>query len=143
MSLKLGDTIVIDFTTHNPATGAVSDADSTPTCQVFKDATDTPILTPTVVKRTGQTGNYRVSIAVTAGNNFAVGSSFNVIVAATVNTFQAKARIAMFVLDGKRLSDLNDLAQSGILSDGTPFAGADIADIKAKTALISGKTTKI
>jgi len=33
----------------------------------------------------------------------------------------------------KSISDLNDLAQSDILSDATPFAGADVAAIKAKT----------
>lgn len=108
MSRKLGDTITYDFTTHNPATGVVSDADSTPTCEVFEDDNDTAILSPTVTKRTGKTGNYRVSIPATAGNSFSVGSSYNVIITATVNSIQAKSRIAAFTLDGKRISDLND-----------------------------------
>jgi len=114
MYRKLGDTIVLDFTTHDPTTGNVSDADSTPTCEVFEDANDTPILTPTVTKRTGKTGNYRVSIVATAGNNFGVGRSYNVIVSATVVLITAKGRIASFSLDSKRLADLNDLAKADI-----------------------------
>ncbi len=133
---KLGDTIHYDFTTHSPTTGAVTDADSTPTSEVFEDDNDTPILSPTVTKRTGKTGNYRVPIAATSGNNFGVGRSYNVIVSATVNTVVAKARIASFTLDSKRIGDLNDLSQAQILSDATPFAGASVAAIKAKTDLI-------
>lgn len=133
MSRKLGDTIYLDFTTHRADTGAVTDADSTPTCNVFEDDNDTAILSPTVTKRTGHTGVYRVPIAATAGNGFEVGKSYNVDVTAVVNSITAKARIGAFTLDGKRVSDLNDLAQSDILSDATPFAGADVADIKSKT----------
>ncbi len=103
---KLGDTIVHDFVTHNPTSGAVSDADSTPTCEVFEDDNDTAILSPTVTKRTSKTGNYRVSIAATTGNGFEVGKSYNVIVSATVATITGKARIPSFTVDGYRGSDL-------------------------------------
>lgn len=106
MSRKLGDTIVLDFTTHVAGTGAVSDADSTPTCEVFEDQDDTPKLTPTVTKRTGKTGNYRVPIAATEGNGFSVGKSYNVIVDVVMGSIEAKSRIASFTLDGKRVSDL-------------------------------------
>jgi hypothetical protein len=133
MSRKLGDTIHLDFTTHNPTTGSISDADGTPTCEVFEDDNDTPILSPTVTKRTSKTGNYRVPVAATASNGFEVGKSYNVVVSATVNGKSAKSCIASFTLDSKRLSDLNDLSQSDILSDATPFAGADIEAIKNKT----------
>jgi len=105
---KLGDTIILDFTTHNPSTGAVSDADSTPTCEVFEDENDTAILTPTVTKRTGKIGNYRITIVASAGNGFEVGKSYNVIVQAAVNGITAKARISAFTLDEKRISDIND-----------------------------------
>lgn len=103
---KLADTIVLDFVTHNPSTGAVSDADSTPTCEVFEDDNDTAILAPTVTKRASKTGNYRVSVAATTGNGFEVGKSYNVIVSVTVNSVAAKARISCFTLDGFRGSDL-------------------------------------
>jgi hypothetical protein len=111
---KLGDTIVFDFTTHDPETGEVSDADITPTCEVFEDTNDTELLVPTVTKRTGKTGDYRVSIEATTPNGFEIGKNYNVIVSATVNDIPAKARIATFTLESKRIGDLNDIPQSSI-----------------------------
>lgn len=101
-AMRLEDTIYKDFTTHNPNTGSVSDADSTPTCAVYEDSTDTAILSPTVVKRTSLTGNYRVPIAMTSANGFEVGRSYNVIVTATVNGVIAKDCIDSFIIDTPR-----------------------------------------
>jgi hypothetical protein len=123
---KINDLITFDFTTHNPATGMVQDGDSLPTCKVFEDNNDAEILTPTAVKRAGQLGDYRVSIAATTGNGFEVGRTYNVVVSATVNSISAKSRVGVFVLDSKRLADLNDLAQAQILSDATPFPGGRV-----------------
>jgi len=114
---NLGDIITFDFTTHNPSTGMVSDADALPTCEVFEDDNDTEILSPVVSKRTGKTGNYRVSIETSTANGFEVGKSYNVIVATTVNLVSAKARVAVFVLDSKRNADLNDLSTSQVRSE--------------------------
>jgi hypothetical protein len=107
---KLGDTITFDFTTHNPSTGMVQDADLLPTCEVFGDENDVAILTPVVVKRSGKTGDYRVSIEATVGNGFEVGPTYNVICSVTVNLVSAKARVGVFVLDSKRNADMNDLS---------------------------------
>jgi len=114
---KLGDTITFDFTTHNPSTGMAQDADSLPTCKVFEDDNDTAILTPTVVKRAGETGNYRVSVEATVGNGFEVGKTYNAIASATVNSISAKSRIGIFVLDSKRNADMNDLSTSQIRNE--------------------------
>lgn len=99
MGYVLGNTLTRDFTTENSMTGQVSDADVLPTCEVFEDTTDVPMLTPVVVKRAGLTGNYRVTIAVTTANGFEVGKSYNVIVIATVNGVTAKARILAFNIE--------------------------------------------
>jgi hypothetical protein len=130
---KLNDIITLDFTTHNSFTGAVQDTDLIPTCEIFEDDNDSAILTPTVTKRVGKTGNYRISIEATIGNGFEIGKSYNVIISATVNGISAKSRIESFVLDSKRIVDLNDLAQSQIISDSVPFAGASIDLIKIET----------
>lgn len=107
MSLyKLADTIVFDFTTHNPVTGAVSNADSLPTCEVFEDSNDTGLSGVTVTQRVGKTGNYRVAIVATTGNGYEIGKNYNVVVSVTVNSVSAKSCIASFVLDGKRADDL-------------------------------------
>lgn len=111
---KLGDIITLDFTTHNPFTGAVQDTDSLPTCEVFEDENDSEILIPIVTKRVGKIGNYRVSIEATIGNGFEIGKSYNTIISATVNNISAKSRIESFVLDSKRINDLNDVSQTNI-----------------------------
>ncbi len=98
MKVKLGETKIVDFTTHNPITGQVSDADALPTVDVFEDDTDVAILAATVTKRVGHTGNYRASFAATTANGFEVGKSYNVIAEATVNAISAKARIGTFSL---------------------------------------------
>ena len=101
-SMRLEDTIYKDFITTNPVTGNVQDADSLPTCEIFEDATDTPILSPTVVKRTAKTGNYRIPIAMTSANGFEVGRSYNVIVTVVVNGITAKECVDSFQIDTLR-----------------------------------------
>jgi hypothetical protein len=95
----LGDTITRDFTTHDPSTGEVSDADVIPTCEVFEGDNDMAILTPTVVKRTNKTGNYRVSFSATTANGFEEGKYYNVIVQAIVSGITAKTRLVSFRLE--------------------------------------------
>lgn len=96
---KLGETITLDFTTHNPITGQVSDADFIPTSEVFENAIDIPILSPTVVKRVGKTGDYRLTFVASAANGFEVEKSYNVIVSATVAGTTAKARVGSFAIE--------------------------------------------
>lgn len=134
---KLGDTIILDFTTHNPVTGYVQDADSLPTCEVFEDENDTAILTPIVTKRDSKTGDYRVSIVTTTANGFAVGSSYNIIVFAIVGYVPAKGRIGSFTLDSKRNSDLIDLALSQIEASTVIAKETTVGQIKAETDKIA------
>ena len=106
---KLGQTAVYDFPTHDPSDGSLSDADFLPTCKVFEDDTDTAIFSPTVVKRIGHTGCYRVLVAATALNGFEVGKTYNVHVNATVNGIPAEAVLDTFLLGE---NDLDDLAEA-------------------------------
>jgi hypothetical protein len=57
MNPELEETIHVDFITSSPTTGAAANADSTPTVEVFEDATETAILSPTVTQRSGKTGD--------------------------------------------------------------------------------------
>lgn len=95
--VPLGQTITIDFVTHG-TTGAVSDADSTPTSEVFEETNDTGILTPTVTKRTSKTGNYRLQVVCTAANGFEIGKSYSVVASATVGGIAGKAVVASFMI---------------------------------------------
>lgn len=142
MTPSLGETITIDFATHAPTTGAVSDADSTPTVEVFEDANDTPILTPTATKRTSKTGNYRVQVACTAGNGFEAGKSYNVVASATVGGVTGKGVIAQVQIRTRSTDDV--LPTSSYVSppsaaavraemDANSTKLADVPGIKAKT----------
>jgi len=103
---KLEETIVLDFTTHSPTTGGVSDADSTPLVEVFEDTTDTAIITPTPVKRTGKTGNYRVSVDCTAANGFEAGKSYNVVASATVGGVTGKGVVGSIQVRARSTDDV-------------------------------------
>ncbi len=99
MAYKLDESIPLDFTTHNSATGQAQDADVIPTSEVFEDITGILILTPTVTKRVGMTGGYRVAFIAGVANGFEVDKSYNIIVTATVAGVTAKAQVASFKLE--------------------------------------------
>lgn len=126
MSPSLEETIILDFITSS-STGAATDADSTPTAEVFEDATDTAILTPTVTKRTSKTGNYRIPVACTAVNGFEAGKSYNVIASATIGGIAAKCKVGSFQVRTRDTDDL--LATTGY----TAPDNTSITAIKAKT----------
>lgn len=130
MNPKLTETIYVDFITSSPTTGAAIDADSLPTAEVFEDATDTAILSPTIVKRTGKTGNYRVPVVCTAANGFEAAKSYNVVVSATVGAVAAKAVIRTFQM---RTTSVDDPVVVGTNNDKTGYALTAAYD-PAKTA---------
>lgn len=97
MNVNLGQTITVDFTTSSPTTGEAASASAT-AVNVFEDANDTAILSPTATERSGHTGNYRAQIACTTGNGFEVGKSYNVVASATVATVASKCVIGRFII---------------------------------------------
>jgi len=98
MEYKLNADVTLDFTTHHPVTGNVSDADVLPTCDIFEDTTDAAMVSPVVVKRAGHTGDYRVNFTTDALSGFEINKSYNVIVTATVGGITAKSRISAFTI---------------------------------------------
>jgi hypothetical protein len=91
MLIPIDEVVVFDVTTHHPSTGAITDADSGPTYDVFEEATDTPILDDqTLTKRTSLTGHYRGSFTASAANGFEAGKWYSVVATAVVNTVTAK-----------------------------------------------------
>ena len=104
MNVPLGRTVTLDFTTHNPVTGAIQDADIPPTCDIFQGDTDIPILSPTPVRRGALVGDYRVTFAVTLANGFQFRQIYNIIAIAQVNLITAKARIGMLEVSGSSVA---------------------------------------
>lgn len=103
MELKLGETAYFDFPTHN-STGEVADA-SIVACEVFEDANDIPIISPTPVKRIGKTGNYRVQIDATTVNGFEVDKTYNIVASATTDK-AGKGTIATFKVRANHIGEL-------------------------------------
>lgn len=97
MDVPLNDTPYFDFITSRFDTGAVADADSAPTFEVFEDGTDTDIgVGGTATKRASKTGDYRASFAASAANGFEAGKYYNVVASATVNSVAGKGIIGRF-----------------------------------------------
>jgi len=125
MLIVLETSPVFDVLVHAES-GAAANADSTPTCAVYEDATDVAILTPTVVSR-GVAGLYRVTVAATAANGFEAGKTYNVIATAVVGGVTVRARIATFTA----VASLGATQASVDAID--DFLDTEIAAIKAKT----------
>ena len=129
----------MDFITSSPTTGAAADADSLPACEVFEDATDTAILTPTVTKRTGKTGQYRVPVACTSANGFEVGKSYNVTVSATVGAVAAKAIVQTFQVRAVAVAASQASVDAiAAKTANLPVDPADASDIAASFATVNG-----
>lgn len=95
--VPIDEVVYFDVCTHNPSTGAVSDADATPTFDVYEEATDTGLLGATnFTKRTSLTGNYRGTFTASAANGFEAGKWYSVIASATVNSIAAKKNCGSF-----------------------------------------------
>lgn len=121
---KLGETITIDFGTYSPSTGASAAADSTPSVYVFEETTDTAILTPTPVQRTGYTGIYRVQVACTSGNGFEAGKSYSVVASATVETITARVPLTSFQVRTYSSDDI--YTQGGTLATSSQVSALSI-----------------
>ncbi len=98
MSLvPINEVVTFDFRVHTPSTGALVDADSTPTFDVFMETTDTPILAAQVAtKRTGLTGKYRGTFTASAANGFVTGKWYTVDATAIVGGVSDSAVVAWF-----------------------------------------------
>lgn len=84
----IDDVLTFAVNTHNPSTGAASDADSAPTYRVYEEETATPILTGTMalLDSTNTTGFYSEAITLSAANGFEVGKSYNIYIEAAVSS---------------------------------------------------------
>jgi len=144
--VPIDEVVRFDIVTHNPGTGAVSDADSTPSFEVFEDDTDTDIgIGGNFTKRTSKTGNYRGTFTASAANGFEVGKKYAVIASATVNTIAAKAVAKHFVCvpaessSGVPKTDISHFGGSaGTFASGIPEVKvASIANNAITTASIN------
>ena len=98
-NIPLNEVVYFDAITHSPITGAVADADSAPTFEVFEEATDTDIgVGGSMTKRTDKIGNYRGTFTASAANGFEVGKYYSIVVSATVGEVAGKCVASSFRL---------------------------------------------
>lgn len=98
-SVKLGETKVYDFTTHDPETAAVTNADSAPTVKIYEGINSTEMVSTTATQRGTLTGNYYVSINYSTTLGYGLGHSYNVVASATVGGITGKSVIDSVYLE--------------------------------------------
>jgi hypothetical protein len=120
---------VPDINTHD-ATGAVTDADSTPTYAVYEEDNDTPIVTGNFTKRTSLTGEYRASFTASAGNGFEAGKCYSVKAFATVDGISAKATIMWFrVAPAEPSAGVPSVVASSLGTQAKADVNAEVLDV--------------
>lgn len=83
----IGDNLTFTICTHDPDTGALTDADAAPAYRVYEDETAVPLLTGNMatLDAANTTGFYSEQIACTWANGFRWGRSYTVYVTARVD----------------------------------------------------------
>lgn len=123
MSLKSGQSLIVDFTTQN-ASGAATDADATPVGTLVINGTD-DAATVTVTNKS--TGSYKAAVTLPA---LGAGDGVQLRIAATIGGTAAKAIIFQGVADTQRASDVKTAADAiKSQTDKLQFSGAN--DVKA------------
>lgn len=113
MNYALGETVNIDFVTVD-SSGLPVAADTSPDLTVYEDSSGTPMAyLPTVVER-GEAGAYSCQAALSEGNGFEAGKSYNVWASATIASSIYRQCIASFVLRANTIDDV--AAKTGLIS---------------------------
>ena len=139
MFYKPGDSYYKEFTTSDPTSGAARNADSTPVATANHNGIDdsTFVLTVTNI----DTGRYKITGTVPAG--YAAGDVVNTSIAATVNSVAGKIAIDTFMVDTKRVSNLNDIASSSIVSGGAiATSSGAVSNVTTVTNSVTSNVTQ-
>jgi hypothetical protein len=124
--VPMGLTVVKDFVIVDPTTGAASTATSIAGFIYEDDSTTAMSATVTVAERSGHTGNYYLTVALTEANGFEVGKSYNAVIEVTIGGITSTGVVATFVL-GHRVLAGTVLADSGGTTSATTFK-SDLAE---------------
>lgn len=88
--VQLGRTLTWTVCTHDPDTGALTDADSAPLYRIYENTVGTAIMTGTMalLDDANTTGFYSERISVTTANGFEAYKSYNIYITAAVDGSQ-------------------------------------------------------
>lgn len=86
--VSIGDDLTFSICTHDPDTGALTDADALPIYRVYEDETAAAILNGTmaILDNANTTGFYTELVACTLANGFEHGKSYTIYIEATVDS---------------------------------------------------------
>jgi hypothetical protein len=144
--VKLNEAVYFSVTTRG--TSGLVDADSAPTFDIYEQATDTPVASGTMTKRTGYTGVYRGTFTPTTVGGYTVGRYYDVVVSGTVSSITDKAVALTFVLRSASIDDVSTATTASAIRTAVGLASAnldtqltaiddyidtEVAAIKAKT----------
>ena len=101
MTTLLGDTVTVDFTTHDPTTGAAMSAGVLPTGVLVRNGVDTAEVVTVTNKAVGI---YRAAVTIPAG--YAAGDEVQIRIAATVNAIAGNAAVWGDTLDTVRSGEV-------------------------------------
>jgi hypothetical protein len=120
-AVTLENNLTFSICTHDPDTGALTDADSAPTFRIYEDETETPIRTGTMAKLDdgNTTGFYTQQIACTASSGYEAGKSYTIYINATVDgdtggisyAFTVETSVNAEVSDVLKVDTIAEMAQ--------------------------------
>jgi hypothetical protein len=137
MSYRPGDPYHGEFTTCSATTGGAQNADTLPVATATRNGVDDVTFELAVVNL--DTGRYKLSGTVPP--SYAQGDSVHVSVAATVGGVTGKAIIDAFVLDSKRVGDLNDASPAPTVAQIRQELDANSTRLANLDATISSRST--
>ncbi len=154
--LPLNGTLPVLFTTYDPTSGALANADSTPTCTAYAPGSSSAVYSANAVNMS--TGKYRWSAVLSVANGFAVGSAYRIQCDATVSSLAGaidKGTVYVVVAEATsgvpgvntlRLNNTSqtarDIGASVLVGDKTGFSLTSAYD-PAKTASQAGDVMKV
>jgi len=108
---RIDDLLTFYVNTHDPATGAATDDDGSPSYRVYEDETGTPLLTGSMSKLddANTTGFYSEQITLSTANGFEVGKCYCIRVLGTVGSV-AGARLFTFQVQPSASATANQIA---------------------------------
>lgn len=107
---EIDDYLTFVCNTHDPSTGAATDADSAPSYRIYEDETGTAIVTGTMaLLDSGNTdGFYSERIQLTAVSGFETGKCYHIYISATVSSVAGTMSHTFQVMDVQTLSEVAD-----------------------------------
>ena len=84
--VKIGNNLTFSICTHDPDTGILTDADTSPSYEIYEEDGATALLSGTMTKRkVGNAGRYVTKVAINAIDGFENGKAYTVEIVATVD----------------------------------------------------------